>query len=262
MSVFRNDVLSGRVALITGGGSGICLEITRAFMAHGCDTVIVSRSQERLDEAAKVLENETGRRCLPVAADVRELDAVDAAFDRALDTFGRLDIVVNGAAGNFLCPAANLSSNAFRTVLEIDTMGTYNVSRTAFDKALRDSGGSILNITATLHYAGQALQVHPGVAKAGIDAMTRHLAVEWGPANIRVNAIAPGPIGDTEGMRRLMPPGMKEELQQRIPLKRFGRSAEIADAALFLSSDAAAWITGSILVVDGGSWMTTNNFWS
>ena len=261
MSVFRDDVLEGQVALITGGGSGICLEITRKFMAHGCDTVIVSRSQERLDEAAKVLSEETGRRCLALAADVREMEKVEAAMDAALEHYGRLDIVVNGAAGNFLCPAAKLSSNAFKTVLEIDTLGTYNVSRAAFDKALRDKGGSILNISATLHYAGQALQVHPGVAKAGIDAMTRHLAVEWGAAKIRVNAISPGPIGDTEGMRRLMPPGMKEDLERRIPLNRFGRSEEIADAALFLSSDAAQWITGSILVVDGGSWMTTNNIW-
>ena len=261
MSVFRDDVLEGQVALITGGGSGICLEITRKFMAHGCDTVIISRSQERLDEAAKQLSEETGRRCLPLSADVREMEKVEGAIDAALKHYGRIDIVVNGAAGNFLCPAAKLSSNAFRTVLEIDTLGTYNVSRAAFDKALRVHGGSILNISATLHYAGQALQVHPGVAKAGIDAMTRHLAVEWGPAKIRVNAISPGPIGDTEGMRRLMPPGMKEDLERRITLKRFGRSEEIADAALFLSSDAAQWITGSILVVDGGSWMTTNNVW-
>jgi len=261
MSVFRDDVLADKVALITGGGSGICLEITRKFMQHGCNTVIVSRSQERLDEAAKSLEAETQGRCIPIAADVRDIEAVEAAVDKTLEAFGGLDILVNGAAGNFLCPAAKLSSNAFKTVLEIDTLGTYNMSKAAFEKALKHSGGSILNISATLHYAGQALQVHPGVAKAGIDAMTRHLAVEWGGANIRVNAVAPGPIGDTEGMRRLMPPGMKEDLERRIPLKRFGRSEEIGDAALFLSSDAAAWITGAILVVDGGSWMTTNNIW-
>ncbi len=117
------------------------------------------------------------------------------------------------------------------------------------------------NISATLGYAGQALQLHPGVAKVGIDAMTRHLAVEWGPSNIRVNAIAPGPIGDTEGMRRLLPPDMKDDLLRRIPLRRFGRSEEIGDAAVFLSSPAASWVTGAILVVDGGSWMTTNNLW-
>ena len=259
MSVFKEDILKGKVALVTGGGSGICKGITEGLMRHGCRTVITSRNQDRLDVAAEELTTKTGVECVAVAADVREPVAVEAAVARCIESFDRLDIVVNGAAGNFLAPAAKLSYNAFKTVMEIDTIGTFNVTKAAFDKSLQANGGSIINISATLHYAGQALQLHPGAAKAGVDAMTRHLAVEWGSLGIRVNAIAPGPIGDTEGMKRLLPPGMMDRLVNTIPLRRVGQTSDIADAAIFLSSDAASFITGAILVVDGGAWMTTNN---
>lgn len=255
MSIFRDDVLAGQVALVTGGGSGICKGITEKLMAHGCRAAIVSRTQSKLDAAAAALEEKTGGACLPVAADVRDREAVEAAVDATLERFGRLDIVVNGAAGNFLAPAAGLSPKGYRTVLDIDAVGTYTVCRAAFDKALRASGGSILNISATLHYTGVPLQTHAGAAKAAVDAMTRHLAVEWGPLGVRVNAIAPGPIDDTEGMTRLMPAGMREAMEKSIPLQRFGRADEIGDAAVFLSSPAAGYISGAILVVDGGAWM-------
>ena len=256
MSIFRDDIFAGKTAFITGGGSGICKGITRALMNHGCNTVIVSRSQERLDATAKELADETGQTCLGLAADVRHVEQVEEVIKRSVEQFGPLDFVINGAAGNFLSPAAMLSPKGFRTVMEIDTQGTYNVSRIAFDECLRDNGGHILNITATLHYTGVPMQTHVGAAKAAIDAMTRHLAVEWGPLGIRVNCIAPGPIDDTEGMSRLAPGGMKEKIEQTIPLKRFGRIEEIGDAALFLCSDAAKYITGEIMVVDGGSWLT------
>lgn len=255
MSIFREDILAGQVALVTGGGSGICKGITEALMRHGADAVIVSRTQSKLDAAAAELEASTGRACLPVAADVRDVDAVGAAFDAALARFGRVDVVVNGAAGNFLAPAAALSPKGFRTVLEIDTVGTYTVSRVAFDKALKAGGGCILNVSATLHYTGVPFQTHAGAAKAAIDAMTRHLAMEWGPLGIRVNCIAPGPIDETEGMSRLLPPGMRESMEQSVPLRRFGRIDEIGDAAVFLASEAAGYITGAVLVVDGGAWM-------
>ncbi len=255
MSIFRDDVLAGQVALVTGGGSGICKGITEKLMAHGCRAAIVSRTQSKLDAAAAELEAKTGGACLAVAADVRDAGAVESAVDATLERFGRLDIVVNGAAGNFLTPAAGLSPKGYRTVLDIDAVGTYTVCRAAFDKALRANGGSILNISATLHYTGVPLQTHAGAAKAAVDAMTRHLAVEWGPLGVRVNAIAPGPIDDTEGMTRLMPAGMREAMERSIPLQRFGRADEIGDAAVFLSSPAAAYISGAILVVDGGAWM-------
>ncbi len=255
MSIFREDVLEGKVAFVTGGGSGICKGITRALMAHGADAVITSRKQERLDEASKELEEATGRRCLGVACDVRQPDTVEAALDAAIERFGKLDIVVNGAAGNFLCPAASLSYNAFRTVMEIDTLGTYNVCRAAFDKYMQKHGGTILNISATLHYGATPLQTHASAAKAAVDSITRSLAVEWGGNGIRINGIAPGPIADTEGMSRLAPKDFKEKLAKIIPLGRLGEIEDIANLAVFLCTDAASLIHGETVVADGGAWL-------
>ncbi|MEQ8892015.1 MAG: SDR family oxidoreductase, partial [Sandaracinaceae bacterium] len=201
------------------------------------------------------LSEETGRRCIATPADVRDPQAVEAALDAAIDQLGKVDLVVNGAAGNFLCPAATLSYNAFKTVLDIDTVGTWNVTRAAFERGLRDNGGVILNISATLHYAATPLQTHASAAKAAVDSLTKSLALEWGSMGIRVNAIAPGPIDDTEGMTRLAPPDMKAKLEKAIPLGRFGRVEDIANAALFLASDAASYVHGEIFVVDGGAWL-------
>lgn len=255
---FLPDMLLGKVALVTGGGSGICFGITSELMAHGCDTVIVSRTQSRLDEAAKILmDRHPGRTCVPLAADVRDFQKLSAVFDKALERFGRLDILVNGAAGNFLAPAVKLSSNAFRTVLEIDTLGTYNASKLAFEKWMRDHGGNIVNCSMTLHYTGMPFQSHAVAAKAGIDAMAKTLCVEWGINGVRVNNIAIGPIEDTEGARRLIPDHLKQEMVNKIPLQRTGTPEDIANAVLFLVSDAASYVTGSTIVVDGGSWLTT-----
>ncbi|XP_043312442.1 peroxisomal 2,4-dienoyl-CoA reductase [(3E)-enoyl-CoA-producing] isoform X1 [Cervus canadensis] len=201
--LFCPDLLQDKVAFITGGGSGIGFRIAEIFMRHGCHTVIASRSLPRVSMAARKLAAATGRRCLPLSLDVRAPLAVAAAVEQALQEFGKIDILINCAAGNFLCPASSLSSNAFKTVMDIDTLGTFNVSRVLYEKFFRDHGGVIVNITATLGARGQVLQVHAGSAKAAVDAMTRHLAVEWGPQNIRVNSLAPGPISGTEGLRRL-----------------------------------------------------------
>ncbi|MFW6086206.1 MAG: SDR family oxidoreductase [Myxococcota bacterium] len=259
-SVFRKDFLEGKVAFVTGGGSGICKGIARALMEHGARTAIVGRKQERLEASAKELGEATGRECLAVSADVREPPSVETALQRTLDRFGRIDVVVNGAAGNFLAPAAQLSYNGFRTVLEIDAIGTYNVSKAAFDKVLRDHGGHILNISATLHYAGTPLQVHASAAKAAVDAMTRTLAVEWGQLGIRVTGIAPGPIADTEGIARLVPDAVKDQVESAIPLGRMGRIDEIANLALFLISPAASLIHGETVVADGGAWLVGSGF--
>ncbi|XP_068100320.1 peroxisomal 2,4-dienoyl-CoA reductase [(3E)-enoyl-CoA-producing] isoform X2 [Hyperolius riggenbachi] len=230
-------------------------------MRHGCDTVIVSRNQQRLNEAAEKLRTATGRRCLALVGDVRQPQTLISAVEEALRTFSRIDILINNAAGNFLCPASSLSFNAFKTVHEIDSMGTFNASKIVYEHYFRDHGGVIINISATLDYKGQVLQVHAGSAKAAIDAMTRHLAVEWGPSKVRVISLAPGPIVGTEGMRRLG--GQVAEaagLYNMIPLQRPGNKTEIAHGALFLASPLAAYVTGTTLVMDGGSWMTSPNY--
>ncbi|KAG9349891.1 hypothetical protein JZ751_026244 [Albula glossodonta] len=258
--IYSPDLLKDNVAFITGGGSGIGFRIAEVFMRHGCDTVIGSRNLERLNEAAKKLSAATGRHCLPLALDVRQPDTISAAVEETLKEFGRIDILINNAAGNFLCPATSLSFNAFKTVMEIDTMGTFNTSKVIFERWFKDHGGSIVNISATLGYRGQALQVHAGSAKAANDAMTKHLAVEWGPNGVRVNTIAPGPISGTEGYRRLG--GMRAETSgvfHTIPLQRAGNKTEMAHGVLFLASRASSYVTGACLVADGGSWLTSAN---
>lgn len=261
MSVFRPDILADHVAVITGGGTGICKGIARAYLAHGARVCITSRKQEVLDASVAELAAETGGQIVGYAADVREPDQIQQVIDRTRAHFGKLDTLVNGAAGNFLAPAAQLSPKGFRTVIEIDLLGSFNASKAAFESLCEAGDALILNITATLQLHGTPLQVHAASAKAGLDAMTRNFAVEWGRFGIRCNGIAPGPIGDTEGMRRLAPPGdMAQKLAKQIPLERFGLISEIADAAVFLRSTAATYITGAILIVDGGHCITVPPF--
>jgi len=252
-NVFNTDILQGKVAFVTGGGTGITGGVARAFAEHGARLAIVSRKEENLIAKKQFIE-ENGGECLAVAADVREYAAVESAIKQTVEHYSKIDIVVNGAAGNFLCAADQLSPNGFGTVVDIDTKGTFNVCRATFD-ALKDSKGQIINISATLHYLATPMQIHVSAAKAGVDAITRNLSVEWGRHGIRVNGIAPGPIEDTEGMKRLLIPELKEKLQRRIPLQRFGLIEDIESAALFLASDAASYINGVTLVVDGGAWL-------
>ena len=256
--VFEKDLLKDKVALITGGGSGIGFRITELFMRHGCKTAIASRKLDRVKKAAEKLEKTTGVRCLPLQVDVRNPAQLQEVLSDILSHFGRLDILVNNAAGNFLCPAESLSYNAFKTVMEIDTFGTFNTTKAAFEKHFKNHGGSIINISSTLQYKGSILQTHAGSAKAAIDAMTRHLAVEWGPKGIRVNGIAPGPIAGTEGFKRIGGEDAKKAARN-IPLMRMGYKTEIAECAVFLASDASSYITGTVQIVDGGSWMCGAN---
>jgi peroxisomal 2,4-dienoyl-CoA reductase len=260
--IFADDILKNHVAFVTGGGTGITGGVARALAEAGANVALVSRSTEHLEPAAKAINDaraniaSTGE-AFAVAADVRKPEEVEKAIAATVERFGKIDIVVNGAAGNFLCAAEELSPNGFGTVVDIDLKGTFNVCRAAFAE-LKRNRGQILNISATLHYLGTPMQLHVSAAKAGVDALTKNLAVEWGRYGIRVNAIAPGPIGDTEGMKRLVPEPIKEKLKKRIPLGRFGLIEDIENAAVFLCSDAASYINGAVIVVDGGQWLAAN----
>ena len=255
-SIFTDGILNGHVAFMTGGGTGITGGIARAFAEAGAAVALVSRNMDHLQPAADAI-NENGGKAIAVVADVRKPEAVEEAVKATVEQLGKIDIVINGAAGNFLVKAEELSPNGFGTVVDIDLKGTFNVCRAAFAQ-LKEHRGQILNISATLHYLGTPMQLHVSAAKAGVDALTRNLAVEWGRFGIRVNAIAPGPIEDTEGMTRLVPEPIKERLKKAVPLGRFGKIADIEKAAMFLCSDAASFINGAVLVVDGGHWLSAN----
>ena len=262
--IFIDGILNGRVAFVTGGGTGITGGVARALAEAGASVALVSRSIGHLLPAANAINdaranNPNMGEAFPISVDVRNFEGVEEAIRATTARFGKIDIVVNGAAGNFLSPAETLSPNGFGTVVDIDLKGTFNVCRAAFAQ-LKEHQGQILNISATLHYLGTPMQLHVSAAKAGVDALTRNLAVEWGRYGIRVNGIAPGPIEDTEGMKRLVPEPVKEKLRKNIPLGRFGRISDIEKAALFLCSDAASFINGAVLVVDGGQWLSASKF--
>ena len=254
--MFAADLLSGRTALVTGGGTGICRGIAMALARHGCRVALMSRKAEHLEPTVAEIAA-AGGQALAAVGDVRDPEAVGRAVAQTVDAFGRLDIVVNGAAGNFLCRAEDLSPNGFGTVVDIDLKGTWHVCRAALPH-LKASRGMILNISATLHYLGTPMQLHVSAAKAGVDALTRNLAVEWGYEGIRVNGIAPGPIAETEGVKRLVVGPMGERLVRQTPLGRLGAIDDVANAALYLCSDLASFVNGVTLVVDGGLWLSSN----
>lgn len=248
--------LQGKVALVTGGGSGIGYEITRQLLLHGCQAaVICGRRPAFLQRAAASLANETNRQVEFQVCDVRNEAMCKAVMEFVQQLFGRLDILVNGAAGNFLAQAESLSSKGFATVMNIDAVGTFNMSRHAFS-LLQKSGEDavVINISATLHHGATWWQAHASAAKAAVDSLTRSLGLEWGSSNIRVVGIAPGPIADTPGTTKLAPGLSAKDVEsmvvQGIPVGRMGRAEEIGQAAVYLAS--ARFITGATLVVDGG----------
>jgi NAD(P)-dependent dehydrogenase (short-subunit alcohol dehydrogenase family) len=241
-----------RAVFIAGGSSGINLGIADAFAQRGAKVAIMSRSQDRVDTAAAHLSRHGGIAC-GFAGDVRDPAAVAAALEAAHARLGDFDVLVSGAAGNFVSPALDMSPNAFKTVVDIDLLGTFNVLRQAH-QYLRKPGASVINISAPQSFNPTIFQAHACAAKAGVDMLTRVLAIEWGGDGIRVNSIVPGPIGDTEGIRRLAPTEeTRRAMEETIPLGRMGTRKEVADMALVLSSGLASFVTGAVIPVDGGS---------
>ncbi|TKY86393.1 hypothetical protein EX895_004542 [Sporisorium graminicola] len=251
--IFRPDLFKGKVLFCTGGGSGICYEITKSIMALGADAAILGRKADRLARASKELSAATGSRCLDCPADVRDPEQLKAAARKTIETFGRIDFVIAGSAANWLAGIEQNNEKGFKTVIDIDLIGSYNTVKATLEEVTKNKGSYIF-ISATLHYFGLPWQSHSSAAKAGVDALSRVLAVEMGPVGVRSNVIAPGPIGDTEGMDRLAPKGAGDAVAEGIPMQRMGKKSDIAAAAVFLFSDAATYVTGTQMVVDGGTW--------
>jgi NAD(P)-dependent dehydrogenase (short-subunit alcohol dehydrogenase family) len=246
---------TGQTVFVAGGSSGINLGIADAFARHGANVAIMSRSQERIDHALHQLRGR-GAAAEGYSADVRDAAAVADALKRSHARFGAIDVLVSGAAGNFLAPALGMSANGFKTVVDIDLLGSFNVLRAAHE-FLRKPGASVISLSASQAFVPTPYQAHVCAAKAGVDMLTRTLAMEWGADGIRVNSIVPGPIEGTEGMRRLAPTdAQRARMTERVPLRRYGSVDDIAGIALVLSSPLGAYITGVVLPVDGGISLT------
>lgn len=242
---------TGKNVFVAGGTSGINLGIAHAFARAGASITVASRSAEKVAAAVEALRAHGGV-VAGHALDVRDYARVDEALKATQAGLGNIDVLISGAAGNFPAPAVGISPNGFKSVIDIDLMGTFHVLRAAFPY-LRKPGACIINISAPQAFLPMEFQMHVCAAKAGVDMVTRVAALEWGPAGIRVNSVVPGPIDDTEGMRRLAPTAAARALAvDSVPLKRLGTVDMIADACLWLASPMAAYVSGVILPVDGG----------
>lgn len=256
--MLREDALKDKVAIVTGGGSGLGKAMTKYFLQLGAKVVITSRNLEKLQVTAKELEDETGGKVLCVACDVRNWDEVEAMKEATLKEFGKIDVLLNNAAGNFISPTERLTHSAFDSILDIVLKGTKNCTL-SIGKHWIDSktSGTVLNIVTTYAWTGSAYVVPSACAKAGVLAMTRSLAVEWGKYNIRFNAIAPGPFPTKGAWDRLLPGDMKDQfdLAKKNPLKRVGEHQELANLAAYLVSDFSSFVNGEVVTIDGGEWL-------
>ncbi|PPR79568.1 MAG: putative 2,4-dienoyl-CoA reductase [Alphaproteobacteria bacterium MarineAlpha2_Bin1] len=240
-----------KTVVVIGGTSGINLGIADKFAQSGARLAVASRSQKKVDEAINTL-SKYKHHAIGYAGDVREYKVIEEIFKKFNQQLGDIDILISGAAGNFPAPALGISSNGFKAVVDIDLVGTFHVMRSAYP-FLKKPGASVINISAPQAYIPLEFQVHVCAAKSGVDMVTKVLAMEWGVEGIRVNSISPGPISETEGMKRLAP---TEEIlnatSESVPLKRIGTKVDIANTAMFLSSDYASYISGTVIPVDGG----------
>ncbi|MBK8508850.1 MAG: SDR family oxidoreductase [Candidatus Competibacteraceae bacterium] len=259
-SYFAKDLFQNKTVFITGGSSGINLGIARNFAAVGANLAIVGRSQDKLDAASAELRA-LGAKVSAHSADVRDYPALEAALASARDALGPVHTLICGAAGNFPAPAEQISPNGFKAVVDIDLLGSFNTCRAAFEQ-LKATHGNIIFISAGMAFLPYAFQAHVGAAKAGIDNLMRNLALEWGRFGIRCNSIAPGPIEGTEGVRRLVPEGSADLLKRMIPLGRFGTSDDIGQLSVFLASPLASYITGALIVADGGQNLPGSGAWT
>lgn len=257
-SSFRDDLFVGHTLLITGGASGIGFGISQAFASHGADVVVVSRNEEKLQAACAELDKLGPGTPSYLVADVRDSDRIEELAKAHFKDGGKVDTLVNCAAGNFVTPFSAMSDGAWNSVVDIVLNGTYHVTRSFGGRMLEQSAGqeeptaNIQNIIAGYAWTGAPLVSHSGASKAGVLNLTRSLAIEWAPG-VRLNAVSPGPIGGTEGMKRLAEDfGLGDAAAQAVPLQRLGSAGNIGDACLFLASPAAAYITGVCLPVDGG----------
>lgn len=257
--MLRDNALADKVIVVTGGGSGLGKSMTKYFMELGARVAITSRDLEKLQNTAKELEQETGGKCLAVQCDVRHYEEVEHMLKVVLDAYGKVDVLLNNAAGNFISPTERLSANAFDTIIDIVLKGSKNCTL-AFGKHWIDTKqekSTILNIVTTYAWTGSAYVVPSATAKAGVLAMTRSLAVEWAKYGIRTNAIAPGPFPTKGAWDRLLPGDLKEkfDLAKKVPLKRVGDHQELANIAAYLVSDFSAYVNGEVITIDGGEWL-------
>jgi NAD(P)-dependent dehydrogenase (short-subunit alcohol dehydrogenase family) len=257
--MLRDGSLDGKVIIVTGGGSGLGKAMTSYFLELKAKVVITSRDIDKLKLAARELEEKTGGEVLAVQCDVRSYEQVEAMLKSALDRFGRVDGLLNNAAGNFISPTERLSSNAFDTIIDIVLKGTKNCTLACGKHWIKtkQKKATVLNIVTTYAWTGSAYVVPSATAKAGVLAMTRSLAVEWAKYGIRFNAIAPGPFPTKGAWDRLLPGNLKDEfdMTKKIPLKRLGDHQELANLAAYLMSDFSAYINGEVVTIDGGEWL-------
>ncbi|MCF7801915.1 MAG: SDR family oxidoreductase [Candidatus Marinimicrobia bacterium] len=256
--MFKTDLLKDKVIFITGGGTGLGRAMATRFLELGAHVIIASRKLEVLEKTAAELEaaiHPVGS-ILPLELDVRDYRAVESALEQTLEKFGRVDVLVNNAAGNFVSPTERLSNKAFDVVVDIVLRGSYNCTL-AFGKHWidRQQKARVLNIVTTYAWTGSGYVVPSAISKAGVLAMTRSLAVEWAKYGITMNAIAPGPFPTKGAWSRLVPPGVEEKMVQRIPLGRVGDHSELGNLAAFLVSDFSGFINGEVVTIDGGEWL-------